>query len=184
VFPQNVLIDGGHFERNGRQGVTFNDVNGLEIRNVDFVNVQRMLFDHEPTRSGGATNVYIHDNTGNTGGLGYMQLRAGSTTPLGNIRVENNHLVSGHFHVIASAGPSTTVRTGFTFIGNTTDETSPYGGGTQNPLLFVPGKWDSVTVTGNHDVGGPNAVAVVTSPGATNVTVGPNNWSGFQPGTT
>ena len=50
-WPTNILIDGGHFERNGRQGVTFNAVDNLEIRNVNFYNVQRMLFDHEPTRT-------------------------------------------------------------------------------------------------------------------------------------
>ncbi len=71
----DVLIAGGLFERNGRQGITLNAVDTLEIRGVEFRNVQRMLFDHEPDARGGTTNVYIHDNFGDSGGLGYMNLR-------------------------------------------------------------------------------------------------------------
>ena len=61
--------------------MTFNDVDGLEIRDVDFVNVERILFDHEPTSTGGATDVYLHDNTGDPGGMGYLQLRARKDDP-------------------------------------------------------------------------------------------------------
>ena len=141
-----------------------------------------MLFDHEPTSTGGATNVYIHDNTGDTGGMGYMNLSPGNT-PLSGIRVENNHLFSGHMRVLASAGPSTIARVGFTFIGNTTDTTNQYTGGylAWTPLIWVPGDWDNVTITNNHDVGTANATAVMVNAASTNVTTTPNDFVGFKP---
>lgn len=180
----DVLIDGGSFSRNGRQGITFNAVDGLEIRYVAFHNVQRMLFDHEPDRLGGATAISIHDNTGDTGGLGFLNLRPLAVTPLHDIAIADNHLARGHFRTTASSGTGGTLRTNLRFTGNTTDEETPYLGGYlgRTPLIAVQGTWDSVTVTGNHDVGGAKARAVAVSPGATHVTVGPNNFVGFASG--
>ena len=178
-----VLVDGGIYDRNGRQGITFNAVDDLEIRNVRFNNVQRVLFDHEPDRLGGATNVQIHDNLGTSGGLGFMNLQPLRVTPLHDITVANNHLFSGHFRITASGGSGGTPRVGLTITGNTTDTTSPYTGGYlgRTPLISVQGVWDRVVITGNHDVGTAQATAVSVSPVATNVTVAGNDFVGFAP---
>ena len=115
-----------------------------------------------------------------------MNVRPGATTPLGDIRVENNHLSGGHLHVIVSAGPSTTPRHGFTFINNTTDTDKFYNGGylARQPLIFVPGNWDDVTISGNHDHGNGRPAAIQVNPAATNVTIGVNDFVGFKVGTT
>ena len=44
TLARNVLISGGKYERNGRQGVTMNGVDGLEISGAEFRDVQRILF--------------------------------------------------------------------------------------------------------------------------------------------
>jgi hypothetical protein len=141
-----------------------------------------MLFDHEPDSLGGATDVYIHDNVGNSGGLGYMNLAPLPRTPLHDITISHNHLWTGHFRITASGGAGGTHRTDFTFTDNTTDAATDYAGGylARTPLVFVPGWWDGVTITGNHDHGATKATAVSVSPVATDVTVAPNEFVGFK----
>ena len=135
-----------------------------------------------PDSQGGATDVYIHDNTGNSGGLGYMSLAPLPRTPLHDITISHNHLWTGHFRITASGGSGGTHRSGFVFTDNTTDTDSDYAGGylARTPLVFVPGWWDGVTITGNHDHGAGKATAVSVSPVATNVTVTPNTFVGFK----
>jgi hypothetical protein len=174
-----VLLDGGLYERNGRQGVTMNAVDGLEIANIEFRNVQRVLFDHEPDSLGGATSVFIHDCTGQSGGLGFMSLRPRAGTPLHDITVRNYHLQSGHFRITADTGGIQ--RANFRFVHNTTDATTPYTGLT--PMITVGGSsagWDGVTIRYNHDFGTANAPALAVSDQSTRVVTIPNDFVGFQ----
>jgi hypothetical protein len=90
VLAHDVVISGGKFERNGRQGITMNGVDGLQITGVEFRNVQRVLFDHEPFANGGLTNVNIHNCFGNSGGLGFVNLRPLKITPLHDISIQDN----------------------------------------------------------------------------------------------
>lgn len=185
VPSRDVLIDGGTFARNGRQGITLNAVDGLEVRGVEFRNVQRMLFDHEPDRRGGATDVWIHDNTGNTGGLGYLNLRPLPATPLGGFRFERNRLLAGHFKVLAGAGG--VLRDGFTFTDNTTDTVDAYAGGylRRTALITVggiAGGWNGVRIQRNHDHGLPQVVAISVAPSSTDVVTTPNDFVGFTSG--
>jgi hypothetical protein len=143
-----------------------------------------MLFDHEPGPTGGATNVRIHDNVGNSGGLGYMNLQPLPKTPLTNITVTNNHLFSGHFRVMASANG--TMRSGFfTFTNNITDTTTDYVGGYLGrvPLITVGGTnggWDTVTIQHTHDHGVAKAIAISVSALSSQVVTTPNDFVGFR----
>jgi hypothetical protein len=185
VQSADVLIDGGTYVRNGRQGVTLNAVRGLEVRGVEFRNVQRMLFDHEPDLRGGATAVSIHDNTGGSGGLGYVNLRPLVRTPLGGISIVRNRIDSGHFKVFAGAGGVT--RAGFEFSGNATAATDAFTGGYlhRTALITVGGEgagWSHVVVQGNHDHGLAQVPALAISAGSTDVVTTPNDFVGFRAG--
>jgi hypothetical protein len=175
----NVLLDGGLYERNGRQGVTMNAVDALEIANIEFHNIQRVLFDHEPDSLGGATSVFIHDCTGQSGGLAFMSLRPSAGTPLHDITVSNYHLQSGHFRITAATGG--VQRANFVFMNNTTDALTPYTG--LSPMITVGGSsagWDGVTIRYNHDFGTANAPAFAVSAQSTHVVTTPNDFVGFQ----
>jgi hypothetical protein len=175
---RDVLLDGGVYERNGRQGVTMNAVDGLEIAGVEFLNIQRVLFDHEPDSQGGATSVFIHDCSGQSGGLGFLSLRPRAATPLHDIVVRNHHLQSGHFRITADTGG--VQRSNFVFVNNTTDATAPYTG--VAAMITVGGSsagWDGVTIQDNHDVGTTNAPAVSVNAPSTGVVTTPNDFVGF-----
>lgn len=185
VVSSAVLIDGGTYIRNGRQGITLNAVRGLEVRGVEFRNVQRMLFDHEPDLRGGATDVSIHDNVGGTGGLGYLNLRPLVRTPLGPISIVRNRIDTGHFKVFAGAGGVN--RTGFVFTDNTTAATDAYAGGYlhRTALLTIGGEgagWSRVVVQRNHDHGLAQVPALSLWAGSTDAVTAPNDFVGFRVG--
>lgn len=172
VRANNVTIRGGTFEANGRQGITMNGVDGLEIEGVHFRNVQRMLFDHEPAAGGGLSNVDIHDNFGHTGGLGFLNIRPHKKTVLENIKVRNHQLERGHFKT--TVGTAGVQRKNFQMTNNKTDETKQAKG----PLISVGAKatagFDGVVITGNRDVA-KHPLAI--SAKSTRVTVTPNAFA-------
>ena len=175
-LARDVTISGGIYAHNGRQGITLNGVNGLDISGVEFRDVQRELFDHEPGAKGGLMNVDIHDTFGTSGGLGYVNLRALKATPLQNFKIRNNRLDRGHFRVAVSTPGST--RAGFVFDGNTTAETRPYKG--RSPLVDLRGSgFVGVTITRNHDVGEQGRLPFRVSPTSSGVTTTPNDFVGF-----
>lgn len=185
VMSSAVLIDGGTYVRNGRQGITLNAVRGLEVRGVEFRNVQRMLFDHEPDLRGGATDVSIHDNVGGTGALGYLNLRPLVRTPLGPISIVRNRIDAGHFKVFAGAGGVN--RTGFVFTDNTTAATDAYAGGYlhRTALLTIGGEgagWSRIVVQRNHDHGLAQVPALSLWAGSTDAVTTPNDFVGFRVG--
>jgi hypothetical protein len=169
VQAKNVLIRGGTFAANGRQGITMNGVDGLEIDGVEFRNVQRMLFDHEPAANGGLSNVDIHDNFGHTGGLGFLNVWPHKKTVLENIKVRNHHLDKGHFlTTVASAGVQ---RKNFQMTNNTTNEPKQSKAKALITVGGVSAGFDGVVITGNTDAAkNPLAVSIKS----TGVTLTPN----------
>ena len=112
-------------------------------------NVQRQLFDHEPDQHVGATNLSIHDETGGSGGLGFLQLKPLRSTGMHNISVVEYHLRGGHFIVVAGVGGVT--RKTFLFSCNVTDTTQPYAGGCLGRQALIQigsnaGGWSGVVV--------------------------------------
>jgi hypothetical protein len=172
VRAKNVLIRGGKFEANGRQGITMNGVDGLEVDGVHFRNVQRMLFDHEPAANGGLSNVDVHDNFGHSGGLGFLNLRPHKKTVLQNVKIRNHTLERGHFlTTVATAGVQ---RKNFEMTNNTTNETKQ---SKAMALITVGGTaagFDGVVITGNRDTA---KKPLAISAKSTGVALTPNSFS-------
>jgi hypothetical protein len=174
---RQVALDGGRYQRNGRQGVTINSADGLEISGVEFRDVQRMLFDHEPGRNGALANVDIHDCTGASGNLGYLSVHPAPVSPLHDLTVRDNRLDHGHFRVDVDA--SGVQREHFAFTNNTSDAGGPYD--RKAPLIQVGGPgagFDGVTIEHNRDEGSASTAAVSVS-SSTGVIVAANDFRGF-----
>jgi hypothetical protein len=169
---KSVVLNGGTFEANGRQGVTMNGVDGLEIANVEFRNVQRMLFDHEPGANGGLSNVDIHDNSGHTGGLGFVNFAPLKKTPLHDIKIRNHHLERGHLRMTIGTGG--VQRKNLQITNSTTAETTP----AKSTLITVGSKvagFDGVVITGNRDTVKAKQKLDISSR-STNVVTTPNDF--------
>jgi hypothetical protein len=178
ILAHNVLISGGKYERNGRQGITMNGVDGLEIARVEFRNVEHILFDHEPTPHGGLTNVNIHDCFGNTGGSGFVSFRPLQFTPLHDISIRNHRLVSGHFNI--SVATNGVQRANISITGNATNATTPFS--QDEPLIRIGGSvagFNGVDVTNNYDIGNATNPAVSVGTASTRVVTTPNAFIGF-----
>jgi hypothetical protein len=174
-----VVLAGGRYDGNGRQGITMNSVTGLEIAGVELRNVQRMLFDHEPGRNGALTDVDIRDSWGDSGRLGFVSFHPIASTPLGNITIRGHRLERGHFRTDVDNGGVT--RRGFTFTNNVSLAAGPYD--LRAPLIQVGGPssgFDGVAIQHNRDVGGGTSPAVWVSPHSTNVVTAPNDFPGFR----
>jgi hypothetical protein len=178
VRARNVLISGGKYERNGRQGVTMNGVDGLEIAGVEFRNVERILFDHEPMSGGGLTNLNIHDCFGDSAGLGFVSFRPLQLTPLHDISIRNYRLDRGHFNI--SVSTNGVQRDNISITDNTTSATTPFS--PNEPLIRIGSSvagFNSVNVTNNHDVGNATNPAVSVGTASTQVVTTPNAFVGF-----
>jgi hypothetical protein len=178
ILAHNVLISGGKYERNGRQGITMNGVNGLEIAGVEFHNVERILFDHEPVSGGGLTNVNIHDCFGDSAGLGFVSFRPRQLTPLHDISIRNHRLVRGHFNI--SVGTNGVQRDNISITDNTTSATTPFT--PDKPLITIGGPvagFNGVNVTNNHDLGNATNPALSVGTASTQIVTTPNNFIGF-----
>ncbi len=176
---RNVVLVNGLYDRNGRQGVNINAVDGLEIAGVEFRRVQRTLFNHEAGRNGSMVNVDIHDCTGSSGALGFLTIIATPLSLLHDITVRNHRLSQGHFRIDVEAGG--TQRDNITLTNNSTAATNPYD--RPAPLIEIGGPnagFNGVTVQGNHDLGSGSAPALVISPLSTGVVSAPNDFVGFQ----
>jgi hypothetical protein len=175
---RNVVLAGGRYDGNGRQGITMNSVAGLEIAGVEFRDVQRMLFDHEPGRNGGLTDLDIHDSWGDSGRLGFVNFRSIESTPFGNITIRNHRLEQGHFRINVDNGG--VQRQGFTLTNNASEADGPYDRAA--PLIQVGGPnggFDGVTIQHNRDVGANTSAALWISPLSTRVVTTPNDFPGF-----
>jgi hypothetical protein len=176
---RDVVIAGGYYAGNGRQGITMNSVDGLEIAGVEFRDVQRMLFDHEPGRNGSLANVDIHDCRGSSGRLGLVNFHPAPQSPLHDVTIRDHHLDQGHLRVNVDA--SGAQRQNLSIVGNTSSAGGPYD--RNAPLMQIGGPhagFDGVTVQHNRDVGAGTSPALAISPASTNVVATPNDFPGFQ----
>lgn len=178
IPARNVVLANGLYERNGRNGITINAVDGLEVAGIEFRLIQRTLFDHEAGKNSGMANVDIHDCSGMSGQVGFMTLVATKLSPLHDISVRNHHLVQGHFRIDVNAGA--TQRENIRLTNNTTTATNPYD--RAEPLIAIGGpnaSFNGVTIQGNHDLGSGRAPALAISPLSTRVVSTPNDFVGF-----
>jgi hypothetical protein len=176
---RDVVLAGGYYDGNGRQGITMNSVDGLEIANVEFRDVQRMLFDHEPGRNGSLAHVDIHDCRGSSGRLGFVNFHPAPQSPLHDVTIRDHHLDQGHLRVNVDAGGSQ--RRNLAIVGNTSSAGGPYD--RNAPLIQIGGPnagFDGVTVQHNRDVGAGTSPALAISPASTNVVTTPNDFPGFR----
>jgi hypothetical protein len=175
---RDVALVGGWYGGNGRQGITMNAVERLEVTGIEFRDVQRMLFDHEPDRNGALVDVDIHDNSGASGRLGFANFHPFRATELRNVAIRNHRLDQGHFRMDVNTGGLQ--RQGFTFTGNTSSAGGPYD--LRAPLIQVGGPnkgFDGVTIRDNRDFGAGTSPAVFVSPFSTAVVTEPNDFRGF-----
>ncbi len=172
----NIVLANGRYERNGRQGVTVNAVDGLEIAAVEFRDVERVLFDHEPGRNGAMTNVDIHDSWGTSGKLGFMSIHPTPLSPLHDITVRNHRLEQHHFRIdVATSG---TQRERLTLTNNTSLAAGPYD--RRAPLIQIGDKnagFHGVTIQHNRDMVAESTPPIAISPRSTDVVTEPNDFT-------
>jgi hypothetical protein len=173
TWAANVHIYGNTCLRNGRQGVAVSSGRDVEVDHNTFGSIALMTIDLEPNgTTGGASNVYVHDNTIGTGprqqALGMI-----ANGPITGITFTANTLVSKSLTVYAPANVAARIQN--VTITNNTSDTGVYA---SNGAAMELSNVDGLTITGNYDpLSGPN-MAMVDVTGGCRLAISGNVYPG------
>lgn len=115
---RNVTVMRSRFDRNGRQGISVTDADGVTITGNRISDVRRSVFDLEPnTRAGEARHIRIEGNT--TGpAVNYWLANKGSGINIGDVVVARNVMEKPTGALVIVSGPKFGKRGPFTFVDN------------------------------------------------------------------
>jgi hypothetical protein len=145
TWSDGVHITRSHFERNGRQGITFAATRNAIVENNFLNDMRRATFDFEPGRTSGwgADNILIRNNV--VGAGRHFFVAAQGRGPVNNVTVQDNR-VRGQALQVYVMDKDGGVRHNWKVLNNTSDLdfTNP------NQAVFQFYRVDGVTVRGNR----------------------------------
>lgn len=175
---RGVVIEDNIMRGAGRQGIVVNGGDNVTLRRNDITNVDRFIFDSEPSATAGWTNLFISGNTGGGGGLGYFQYAAPTAAAGSRLAIVGNTISTGNFRIRVS-GSQNIVRECLLIAYNRNAGTHPFQSSLAWPQLIGVGAWSNVTVRMNADLVVPEkGILAVDVSKATDTNVGANCFFG------
>lgn len=177
----DVQVYNNKFVHAGRHGMVLHGGTGVRIHHNEFRNVHRLTFDSEPGKNSGFSDVWIQNNTGGAGNLGYFQLDGAKKAMGEGLHITDNVLSRGHFNILITGGGQFGPRDTFEFRNNSAVNTDGLNDPAGNNLITIHG-WDGVAITDNHEFFSLNNKGKITKKAlqvganVSNVTVLRNCW--------
>jgi polygalacturonase len=173
LWSDGVHITNSHFERNGRQGITFVATRNALVENNFLNSMRRATFDFEPGRTDGwgVDNVTIRNNVIGSGR--HFLVAAQGRGPVDNVTIEGNR-VRGQALQVYVMDKDWGVRHNWRVLNNSSD--LPFTTGNQAPMQFY--KVNGVTVRGNRQPMKPLGIPMygVRAENSCNLALGGNDY--------